>query len=125
MSSVEGRSITIEEAEAGRQKAVVTGVRERNPELFKRALAAVVAQKVAFAEMTQVKVELAGAVTPSQVCDVMAVLDLESNAILTAPKEAQTLAQGEQQAQAAAPKQPAPPLEATPKAQKAQVNATV
>lgn len=95
----EGRSITIEEAERGRQERILTGLRSRVPELIERATAALLAQKRAFTEMAAVKLELAGAVTPSQVVDVMDELDRVTNAILQAEKTAQTAQQIEQASQ--------------------------
>lgn len=123
----EGRSITIEEAEVGRQKTVTAGLKQRIPALWERAQLAMLAQKRAFAEMAAVKLELAAAVTPSQVVDTLDELDRETNAILNPPKEAKTAAQVEQASAPAAEKfanaEPAakgnePSVEATPKSKK-------
>jgi hypothetical protein len=91
----EGRSITIEEAEQGRQQRVTAGLKSRIPALYDRALQALLAQKRAYAEMAAVKLELAGAVTPSQVTDVMDEIDRETTATMGADKGAKTAAQGE------------------------------
>jgi hypothetical protein len=91
----EGRSITIEEAEQGRQQRVSASLKSRIPALYERAVQAVLAQKRAYAEMASVKLELAGAVTPSQVVDVMDEIDRETNAILLAAKDVKTASQTE------------------------------
>lgn len=123
----EGRSITIEEAEVGRQQRVTAGLKTRIPVLYERATQAMLAQKRAFAEMAAVKLEISAAVTPSQVVDVMDEIDRATNAILAAEKAAPGAAQIEQATRPTAEKfanaEPAakgaePSVEATSKSKK-------
>lgn len=76
------RSITITDAERGRQERLIADFEARCSELSKRAQEAIIGEKLALHEMAAVRLEIAGAVTPNQVPDILKVLHGRADAII-------------------------------------------
>lgn len=88
-----GAFVTIEQAEQKRQGEFIAGLKGRNPELYQRALTAVVDMKRAAQELTEVRLALAGALGPSGVSDALDVLDRDARGILQQPAAMPTVKQ--------------------------------